>query len=300
MVRRRQLEIRVGARRLVAEEAGPEDGELVLFHTGTPGSRRVFERQLEQGAERGLRHVTCSRPGYEGSDRCPGRSFADSVAESEAIVDALGVDRFYTLGVSGGGAPALACAALLSERVRSVASVSALGPRQGEGLDWLRDAADDNHREFAQLEAGEAELRQFIEEVGAEWRKIRTVQQLNEGLGGYLCEADRNLSMEFKLYQVAGCQQIDPADVWGWFDDDWALWKEWGFDLAAITAPVTIWQGGEDRFVPPQNGEWLAAHIPGAKLRLLPEEGHLSMVDRHYGEILDDLIESAREAERGG
>lgn len=300
MVRRRQLEIRVGERRLLAEEAGPEDGELVLFHNGTPGSRRVFERQLEEAAERDLRHVTCSRPGYEGSDRSPGRCFADSVADSVALVDALGVDRFYTVGISGGGAPALACAALVPERVRSAASVSALGPREGEGLDWLEGAAADNHREFAQLEAGEAELRAFIEEIAGEWRKIRTVQQLNEGLGDYLCEADRNLSEEFQAYQVEGCQAIDPGDVWGWFDDDWALWKEWGFDLSRITPPVTIWQGGEDRFVPPQNGQWLAAHIPGAKLRLLPRGGHLSMVDSHYGEILDDLIESAREAEREG
>jgi pimeloyl-ACP methyl ester carboxylesterase len=294
-MRRREFEVRVGARRLIAEEAGPEDGDLVLFHTGTPGSRRVFERQLEEGAERGLRHVTCSRPGYEGSDRCPGRSFADSVEDSVALVDALGVDRFYTVGVSGGGAPTLACAALVPERVRSAASISALGPREGEGLDWLRGAAADNHREFAQLEAGEAELRAFIDEIGAEWRKIRTVQQLNEGLGDYFCEADRNLSDEFQAYQVAGCQEIDPGDAWGWFDDDWALWMEWGFDLSGITRPVTIWQGGEDRFVPPQNGEWLAAHIPGAKLRLLHDDGHLSMVDRHYGEILDDLIESADE-----
>ena len=72
------------------------------------------------------------------------------------------------------------------------------------------------------------------------------------------------------------------------------MWNPWGFDLAAIAVPVTIWQGAEDMFVPPQNGEWLAAQVPGAKLNLLPGEGHLSLVDRHYGAILDDLIASAR------
>jgi pimeloyl-ACP methyl ester carboxylesterase len=296
VARRREFEICVadGSRRLIAEEAGPEDGEVVLFHHGAPGSRRMFDRHIEEGAKRGLRHVAYSRPGYEGSDRLPGRTFADAAAEAAAVADALGVDSFATLGVSGGGGPSLACAALLPDRVTVAASVSALGPRLGEGLDWLRGAAQSNLEEFAVLEAGGNRLADRIREEVREWRKITTVEELLKSFDDLFCEADRDLSEDFHAYQVQGCQRIEPDEIWGWFDDDWAMWRPWGFDLAAISVPVTIWQGGEDMFVPPQNAEWLADQVPGAKLNLLPEEGHLSLVDRHYGTILDDLLACAR------
>ena len=37
---------------------------------------------------------------------------------------------------------------------------------------------------------------------------------------------------------------------WGWFDDDLAHLRDWGFDLDSVARPVTVWQGKQDRFVP--------------------------------------------------
>jgi pimeloyl-ACP methyl ester carboxylesterase len=298
---RRELEVRAAdGRRLLAEVSGPEDGDLVLFHTGTPGSRYLFDRHLEEGAERGLRHVTYSRPGYHGSDRQPGRTYADSAADSAAVVDALGVECFYALGFSGGGAPVLACAALLPDRVLAATSAAALGPREGEGLDWLAGTSTMNVAEFRAVAEGPAALERSIREIAAEMGAIEDGEQLREGFGDAFCQADRDCAVgEFLEYQVTSCQKAARDSLWGWFDDDVAMWNEWGFDLARITVPVTIWQGAEDHMVPPQNGLWLADHVPGAKLRLLAGEGHISLSCNYYGAILDDLVESAREAGRG-
>ena len=82
------------------------------------------------------------------------------------------------------------------------------------------------------------------------------------------------------------------SGIWGWHDDDLALVSDWGFELDQVAAPLHIWHGVEDHFIPVAHGEWLAAHVPGAKAQLRPGDGHLSITLSSYGEILDALLET--------
>ena len=110
----------------------------MFFHTGTPSAGIMFEPMVAAGAARGLRHVAYSRPGYARSDRRPGRTVADCAADVAAIADQLGIGRFYTVGWSGGGPHALACAALLSDRVIAAATLAACRAARRRGLGLAR------------------------------------------------------------------------------------------------------------------------------------------------------------------
>lgn len=279
-------------RTLELEVAGPESGRAVILHEGTPCAGRLFAANVKAGADRGLRHITYSRPGYACSSRHAGRTIADCVHDVAAVAGHLGVERFFTIGFSGGGPHALACAALLGDRVLAAATIGGVAPYQAEGLDWQAGMGEENLEEFAAAKAGPEPLVEFLERVCHEVAHAQGTQ-VQAVLGDLLSEVDRGaLSGEYADHVAARSRAAVENGVWGWFDDDVAHLSAWGFDLGAIRRPVTIWQGGQDRFVPPAHGEWLASRIPGARPRLLSEHGHLSLSLSAYGEVLDELIAS--------
>ena len=102
-------------------------------------ARRTSVRRLNRCSRQlkanGLRWVSYDRPGYGGSGPHDGRTVASAAADVAAIADALGIGRFAVFGHSGGG-PALACAALLPERIIGAVSMSAPAPIDADGLDW--------------------------------------------------------------------------------------------------------------------------------------------------------------------
>lgn len=281
-------------RRLIAEIAGPDDGVLVVAHSGTPGTRRAYERHLNEGADRGLRHLTYSRPGYDGSDRLPGRSFADCVADVVALVDELEVEKFHVLGCSGGAPHALACAAMLPERVLSAAFVSGFAPRDAEELDWLAGMCPPNVKEFNAVAAGDAVLQQSIEKLAERMGGSDATSSVKSGLGECFSRVDAECMVEpFNAISQDGYERSVSAGIWGWFDDDKAAYMDWGFALDKIDVPLSIWHGTEDLLVPPAHSRWLADQVPAAVFNLLTGEGHISIYERRYGAILDELLASA-------
>lgn len=280
-------------RRVVFHVAGPEEGGLVFFHAGTPGIPYLYEGMIRECAARGLRIACVARPGYSGSDRLPGRSYADNPADTALVADDLGAGTFVSIGHSGGGGPALADAALQPSRTRAVAVAAALAPRPEMGPSWRLGLDWANGEELEAMEAGEPALRAYIEKSAEEMHQIETGEQMtvDSEFSRLYSPLDREcFKGEFLDYALKACSQA-VHDVDGWIDDDFAFFGDWGFDLSAIEAPVTVWQGGEDRIIPVAHTEWLAANVPGARFRLEPEDGHHSLPIRHFGGMLDELIE---------
>ena len=134
-------------------------GRLAVFcHYGTPNIGAPPEPLFAAAEELGIRWVSYDRPGYGGSTPYPGRDVASAAAYASTIADALGIDRFAVMGHSGGGSHALACGALLPERVLGVVSVAGLAPFGAEGLDWFAGMATSGAAELRAATEGRAAL----------------------------------------------------------------------------------------------------------------------------------------------
>lgn len=223
------------------------DGLPVFWHHGTPNigapPRPLFAE--------GIRWVSFYRPGYGGSTAVPERDVA-SVAEcAAAVADAFGIERFAVMGHSGGGPHALACGALLHERVLGVVSISGLAPFDAEGLDW-----------YAGMNASGADgLRAAVEGRAAK-EKFEAADAYDSEM---FTEADH-------AALAAGTSEL--------IDDDLAFVGPWGFDPAEVTAPVLIVHGEDDRVVPHSHSAWLAKRCPAAEFRSSPGDGHVSVLRR--------------------
>jgi pimeloyl-ACP methyl ester carboxylesterase len=237
----------------------------------------------------GIRIVSLARPGYAGSTRLPGRRVADVVPDVLAVVDALGAQRFAVVGASGGGPHALACGALAGDRCVAVAVVSGVGPWAAKGLDFLAGMGEGNQDEFDAALRGEAPLRDLL----VPWRE----EMVSAGPEGTFAAMQSVLSPpDQKVFTGAVAQHLHESislalrgGVDGWVDDDLAFTQPWGFDLANVRAPVFLWQGEQDLMVPPAHGRWLADALPTCRARLLPHDGHLTVILNRAGEILADL-----------
>jgi pimeloyl-ACP methyl ester carboxylesterase len=279
-------------------EWGDPEGAPVFSLHGTPGSRLTRHPDDEVYRRAGVRAITYDRAGYGLSTRRPGRTIADVAPDVAAIADALGIARFAVTGGSGGAPHALACGALLSDRVTRCASV--VGPAPcGDGgparEDWVRGMAPGNVRELDLARTGEAALRPELQrETDEMLANLGKDPEHPMGEGYDLSPSDMEMVARTEIRTMldeslrVGCGE----NVDGFVDDDLAMMaRPWGFDVGAITVPVAVWYGVNDTLVPPGHGEWLVRTLPHASVVRL-DGGHFAIYDR-LGELLAWLTETS-------
>ena len=281
------------------------------IHHGTPFAAVPYRSAAQSVASRGMRLVYWSRPGYAGSTSQPDRRVVDAAADTGEVLDALGHDRFVTLGWSGGGPHALACAALLPGRCRSAAIVAGVAPYDAEGLDFLDGMGPENIEEFGLAAAGGAPFAEFLSTASRRNSRHCPGLPWPRPSEGSCPTWTRRLSPEpsptsWREALVRG--GIGPNATVG-TTTTWPFWAGWGFDLDDIECPVAIWQGGQDRMVPYAHGVWLASHVPGARPHLLRRRrarvavrgslrAHPRRPARRWRDV--DAVASARESTPSG
>ena len=260
-----QFDVRVPGGVLHAYDTGAADASApfaLVWHHGSPQTGAPLEPMVEMAAARGIRLVSYGRPGYGGSTSRPGRDVASAADDVAAIVDELSLDRIAVMGASGGGPHALACAALLPDRVVGAVTLAAIAPYTDQ-FDWfagmtspgaLRAAREgrDARERFAESE--EFDPEQFLP---ADWAAL---EERWSSLG-------------------ADVGRSEAYGVGGLIDDDVAFASPWGFELEAIRPPVLLVQGEHDRVVPAKHASWLVSRIRRAQLWMRLDDGHVSVLD---------------------
>lgn len=275
---------------------GPSGGVPVLWCHGGPGSRLEPTMVSEAAAAMGQRIIGFDRPGYGLSTPRPGRSIESVVPDQLALADYLGLDTFYAVGVSTGGAYALATAAIAPERVAGVLACCALTDMRDEaarvamtGSGAIADIWNSTTRDEAMDFA--------IDQFGADGSKIfNQAASAGDGAGAVgLAAADLAMFAD-PAFLADMAETLQPMFAWGlqgYVDDRLADGPGWvGFDVNRVKAPVVVLHGQADTICPVVNAHHTAEIVPQAQLRLTESDGHFSIVTK-VPALLAEMIKAA-------
>lgn len=276
-------------RELEILDNGINSERAIIFHHGTPGHASAWSPWLEEAALSGVRAISYSRAGYGTSDRNPGRSVISINNDIAQILDAKNIVKFVSIGWSGGGPHALANT--FEPRNVGAISLAGVGAFGASDLDFLEGMGPENHDEFGAALKGEAVITQWMNENAVPMKQV-TGSDIREAFGGLIGDADKAVLEGAVADEMAATMRNGLAVSFdGWIDDDLVFIKPWGFDLAAITKPVILWQGDDDFMVPHAHSYWLEKHIPTAQLSFIPGHGHISLGEKYKPEILKQALE---------
>ena len=284
----RTVTLRDGRTLAYAEYGSPSGRPLIHCH-GTPSPRvegaLIFDAAM--ATELDIRIIVPDRPGMGRSDFQRGRRIVDWPSDVQELTAALGLETFAVLGSSGGAPYAAACGALIPDRVSVVGLLGGVAPADAPGT----------------LAAMSGPLRVMVRLGRFAPPVLRGIFRLNlramrgggrrghERMAASFPEPDRSLFQRpevrdgFMACFQESCRQSARGPVW----DVGLMGRPWGFDLAAITVKVLLWQGERDRNVPASHGRYLAGALPTCRATFYPDEAHLSLPLNHQREILSAL-----------
>ncbi|MEQ1786982.1 MAG: alpha/beta hydrolase [Acidimicrobiales bacterium] len=274
-------------RKLGVAEFGTPDGQAVFWLHGTPGARRQIPEEARRiAAARGLRIIGIDRPGVGLSPPHLYDSVADFVPDLELVADQLGVERFSTIGLSGGAPYAMAAAVGLPDRVASVGVLGGVVPSVGP------DAAPGGLVGFAH------QFRALLPVVRVPaGYALQALVRMARPIGS------QGLDLYARFSPPGDREVLRRPDIKAMFLDDLSdngsrglrsvlhdgilFTRPWGFTPTDISVPLTWWHGDADNIVPLAHAEHLVPRIPGATLHVRTGESHLGGLG-----IADEVLSS--------
>ncbi|MDY6782177.1 MAG: alpha/beta hydrolase [Cyanobacteriota bacterium] len=277
------LKLRDG-RLLGYAEYGDPQGQPVFYFHGMPASR--LEAKLAENAARThqVRIVACDRPGMGLSDFQAGRTIADWPRDVVELADALAIERFAVLGVSGGGAYAAVCALKIPQRLTHVGIASGMVPLNTPGA--TGGMGQTNRISWFLAHRVRWLYRWLLRRTANQAR--RDPERFWAQMMPLFGDRDRALLERPEVREIAIATFLD-AFRNGTRGVAWEMGlqaRPWGFRLEEIAKPVFLWHGEQDTTVPPAMGRYQARTIPNCMAKFDPNAGHASLIFNHIEEII--------------
>jgi pimeloyl-ACP methyl ester carboxylesterase len=251
-------------------DTGPRGAPAIVLLHGSNASLHTWSPWAER-LETDFRVIRLDLPGHGMTGADPKRAYGTPafVDVVDRLTRKLGVERFALAGNSMGGGVAWAYTLAHPERVSALILVDSVGqPQPGYESPPLvmRIARLPVLRDLATMVTPRSWIEQtlplaFADPRFATEQAIDLYWELLRYPGNRLATIDRFATPN---------TPATPAQ------------------LGRIAAPTLILWGAQDRLIPVSSGRWLHAHIPGSRLIVYPNAGHIPME-----EVAD---ESARDA----
>jgi pimeloyl-ACP methyl ester carboxylesterase len=239
------------------DDVGDPAGAPVVYLHGGGDSRLSRHPDDSIAAALGVRLLAVDRCG-------PSRRLRSLRAWGEATTEALPVERFGVVGWSAGGPHALALAAVAPDRVTRVALVGSMPPP-----DLARHLSQDVQLVSRLARVSPRAAARALEKWGRKPTPPTGDARTDEAYARGRVESFRDGGL--------------------WLAHELAyLGRPWGFELADVRAPVTLWWGSRDTVCPPAIADAYLERLPNATLRLV-DDTHQLLFSR-WREILEDAV----------
>lgn len=255
---------------LFLQEAGPENGPVVVFIHGMGAWSELWRSTIEATAAAGFRAVALDLPPFGYSERPPQKTYGriSQARRILGVLDALAVAQATLVGHSFGGGPTMEAVLLAPDRVSAlVLADAAIGPDTPAGAPGL---------------AGRMlrfrPLRNAI--VSATVTNPRFTRNL---LGRFVAAPGAVTDGRVAVLQA-------PLAVQGTTD----AFGDWLFEFltsqeemlsrqprayARLTVPTLVIWGDRDDTTPLADGQRLAELIPGTELAIMNGVGHMPQIE---------------------
>ena len=272
-------------RSLGFDEYGAPDGKPILYFHGHPGARIEWPLYVDDGCagELNARIIAVDRPGHGLSEFKRDRKILDWPDDVIELADALQLDRFAVLGISGGGPYAAACAFKAPERLTATAIVGGMGPVEAPGtmggLAWT----------YAKKGAVMRWLLLQLTAIGVRRQPEKFAAQMTAGMRG----PDKALLLdkpEIAKKTVDVFREAFRSGIAGAHHEAGLYGRPWGFRLQDIAGKIHLWHGEQDHNVPISVGHYVADAIADCDARFVENEGHLTVAQRLVREYLGVLV----------
>jgi 3-oxoadipate enol-lactonase len=243
-------------------------GPLLVFLHGIGGNRTNWRDQMPVFAQR-FHAVAWDARGYGDSDDYEGPlSYDDFCRDLVGVLDHFKADKADLIGLSMGGFIAQDFYGHYPDRV---ASLVLADTRPG----WEQAFDLATREEFLRLRLKPLQEGKTVAEMAPAVARSLMGNSAREDVYARLVESMSALHKESYMKSIAARGDWKPV-----------------LDPKTVKVPTLVVVGGDDRLTPPAMAKGIADAIPGAKLAVIPNAGHLSNIEqpKAFNEVVLEFL----------